>query len=104
MWCMVKNVFHATFRLFLKWHKVKKSNFQATLPYCTPVLLRKTAPLELRTIRVRPVKLVLNELLLRLQLRVSPAVAHGGGGGRVADVALRVTIPLYSFYCFLVKL
>ena len=24
--------------------KVKKSNFQATLPHCTPVLLRKTAP------------------------------------------------------------
>ena len=80
---------------------MKKSNFQATLPYCTPVLLRKTAPLELRTIRVRPVKLVLNELLLRL--RVSPAVAHGGGGGRVAVVvALRVTIP--RLYCFLVKL
>jgi hypothetical protein len=26
--------------------QLKKSNFQATLPHCTPVLLRKTAPNE----------------------------------------------------------
>ena len=33
-----------TFRLLFQMAKVKKSNFQATLPYCTPVLVRKTAP------------------------------------------------------------
>ena len=46
--------------------KVKKSNFQATLPHCTPVLVRKTAPKRFGTKenRERPVKLVVNELLL----------------------------------------
>ena len=61
---MVKKI--VAFRLLFEMAKVKKSNFQATLPHCTPVLVRKTAPKRFGTKenRERPVKLVVNELLL----------------------------------------
>jgi hypothetical protein len=44
-----KNVVHgqkclACISALFEMAQVKKSNFQATLPHCTPVLLRKTAP------------------------------------------------------------
>ena len=57
-----KMSFMQHFRLFLKWHKVKKSNFQATLPHCTPVLLRKTAPCPPMNQPERDLELLLREL------------------------------------------